>query len=210
MGGSGGGVAIAGGTACDEVSLVFRGGVGKGALLGGGGGTFGAVVLSPVNGGGTPNLGFDSSSSIAVLGGLGGGGGPGFARFDDALGLEGNAGPEILANLPASASGGGALNFGRGGDGERSCGGDAGGEGALAEKSRLEPRAGGGAGGGPFLEDPLPPVSCGLIDCTRFGGAEGGGNGGGWLRGLSFSSSAALLTFFCSIYSLMKSAFSSI
>lgn len=68
------------------------------------------------------------SSSIGVLGGLGGGGGPGLAKFEVARCRTGSAGLFVLANFPASASGGGALNLyaGRGGDGVRP--GDSGGE----------------------------------------------------------------------------------
>ena len=127
-----------------------------------------------MKGGGTPNLGLVSSSSRAALGGRGGGGGPGLARFDDALGREGREGAELLANLPAFASGGGALNLGRGGDGVRSGGGDGLGDGGLTD-SRREPRVGGGAGGGPLLEGALP-VFCGLIE-LRKGGALGGRGG---------------------------------
>lgn len=96
----------------------------RGARLGGGGGGAADDFLSPWNGGGTPNfvLFSLSSSSIGILGGRGGGGGPGFATLEDARGRLGRLGAGILANLPASASGGGALNWydGRGGDGVRS------------------------------------------------------------------------------------------
>lgn len=82
----------------------------------GGGGGIADEVLSLLKGGGTANFGLVSEgSSIGVLGGRGGGGGPGFPAADAARGLEGGAGPLKLANLPASASGGGALNLGGGG-----------------------------------------------------------------------------------------------
>ena len=72
-----------GGGLGEEVGLLRLGG-GGGALLG---------SLSPWNGGGTPNLVLGSlSSSMGVLGGLGGGGGPGFARVEDALCLVGSVG----------------------------------------------------------------------------------------------------------------------
>ena len=83
-------------------------------------------------GGGTPNLGLPvSSSSIGFFGGLGGGGGPGFATLDVALCRVGSFGALLLANFPASARGGGALNwnFVRGGDGVLS--GDGTGDGDL-------------------------------------------------------------------------------
>jgi hypothetical protein len=64
-----------------------------------------------------------SASSIGVLGGLGGGGGPGFARLDDARLRAGRLGGDSCAYLPASASGGGALN--------RAGGGPGGGDGCL-------------------------------------------------------------------------------
>ena len=175
----------------------------------------------PVNGGGTPNLGAGSEdSSIGCFGGRGGGGGPGFARaFDAVRTLDGGAGAFVWANLPASAMGGGARNFKGGGPG----GGDAclGGEGAGLEDealllggaegaSVLVLLAGGGAGGGPLLDAVVPPVFCGLIGVILTGGALGGG-GGGALDFRSDAPSAKLSpAFFCSIYSLMKSAFSSI
>jgi hypothetical protein len=91
---------------------------------GGGGGPEG--ILLPENAGGTACLlgvVAGESSSRGVFGGLGGGGGPGVlwlvARF-----LPGNEGAESLANLPASAIGGGALNLGLGGDGARGGLGD--------------------------------------------------------------------------------------
>jgi len=94
--------------------------------------------------------------------------------------------------------GGGARNLGAGGPG----GGDAclGGEGTgLADEARLIPaaepsfrvrRAGGGAGGGPLLEE---PVFCGLRDAAFAGGAVGGG-GGGALALRSFALSAAIFS----------------
>ena len=87
----------------------------------------------------------------------------------------------LTANLPASASGGGALKIGRG---------VAGGEGVLAgtgEGSRggedERPGAGllegGGAGGGPLLLDEVAPVLSGLnLGAMR---PPGGGGGGGAL-----------------------------
>jgi hypothetical protein len=65
----------------------------------------------PVGGCGEP-----TSSSNGVFGGRGGGGGPDVAELVARL-LEGKLG--VLANLPASASGGGALKRGLGGDGAR-------------------------------------------------------------------------------------------
>jgi hypothetical protein len=67
--------------------------------------------------------------SIGIFGGLGGGGGPAFGAFDDALGLDGGAGASEFAYLPASAIGGGALNR-RGGEGVR-CGDLDGGDGGF-------------------------------------------------------------------------------
>jgi hypothetical protein len=131
--------------------------------------------------------------------------------LDDARALFGGAGGRF-ANFPASAIGGGALKTGLGGPGggEASRVGDGGA--GLPEELRLTVasvlvlRAGGGAGGGPRLE---PPVFWGLRDAAA-GGALGGGGGGAldlrWLfSSLSFSS-----VFLCSMYSLIKSAFSSI
>lgn len=122
FGGSGGGAAAAGGIAClGPYSRKVRCGV-RGARLGGGGGAA-EDFLSPWKGGGTPNLGLSSfsSSSIGVFGGRGGGGGPGFAIFEVARGRLGRLGAGTFANLPASASGGGALNWydGCGGEGVR-------------------------------------------------------------------------------------------
>ena len=64
---------------------------------------------------------------MGVLGGRGGGGGPGFSTLDTLRGLTDGVETLELAYLPASASGGGARNrgAGRGGDGVRS--GDLGG-----------------------------------------------------------------------------------
>lgn len=121
-----------------------------------------------------------------------------------------------MANLPASAIGGGARNTGlggpEGGGGDACRGGDGtgladelrvGGAGASGRVPVL--RAGGGAGGGPLLE---PPVFWGLIGASFAGGALGGGGGGG---AFVFRSSAAFsCAFFCSMYILIKSAFSSI
>lgn len=68
-------------------------------------------------------------------------------------------------------------------------------------------RAGGGAGAGPRFDD--DPVFWGLRD-TFAGGALGGG-GGGALLFFSFSSACTFsFALRCSMYSLMKSAFSSI
>lgn len=83
--------------------------------------------------------------------------------LETALGLIGGEGPIELANFPASAIGGGARNLsaGRGGDGVRS--GDVeGGVGGFVVivvilSARLR-RAGGKAGGGPRLEEIVPPV----------------------------------------------------
>lgn len=86
----------------------------------------------PSKGGGTLNLpdgggGDPTPSSMGVFGGLGGGGGPGVAELVARL-LEGKAGVgracSWLANLPASASGGGALKRGLGGEGARGGLGD--------------------------------------------------------------------------------------
>jgi len=105
-----------------------------------------------------------SLSSTGVLGGRGGGGGPGLTiLFDVARALAGGGGG-WPTNLPASGSGGGAANLGRGGPG--GGGGDAcrGGEGGmgLEDEFRLMPgasvrvlRAGGGAGGGPLFDAPV-------------------------------------------------------
>ena len=111
LGGSGGGAADAGGMAfLSGVSREVRDGGCRGARLGGGGGAP-EDRLSPWKGGGTPNLGFNSSSSsMGVLGGRGGGGGPGLATFDTARFLFGRVGAGACANFPASARGGGALN----------------------------------------------------------------------------------------------------
>ena len=123
-GGSGGGPLLrfgGGGGMYDEVG-VFGGKAGGGpaSLLGGGGGTGpldggagGAEDFrSPVNGGGTLKPGLELSSS--TLGGRGGGGGPGFVRFDEARCLPDGcmSRPARTANFPASANGGGTLNDG--------------------------------------------------------------------------------------------------
>lgn len=101
-----------GGMACPwPASRGVRGEDCKGARLGGGGGAT-DTFLSPWKGGGTPNFGLASaSSSIGVFGGLGGGGGPGFRTFEAARLRLGRLGADTCANLPASASGGGALNW---------------------------------------------------------------------------------------------------
>jgi hypothetical protein len=153
-----------------------------------------------------------ASSSIGVFGGLGGGGGPGFFRFEFARCLAGRAGVLECANLPASAIGGGALNFnaGRGGDGVRS-GDSAGDFGSGTEiDAWLDLLDGGGAGGGPLFEEMVLPVCWGLRDFILPGGADGGGGGGalgrrslgGSLMGLvemgSIFSTLALAAFFCS------------
>lgn len=165
LGGKGGGAPEAGGIACWlDVSRDASDDGCMGVRLGGGGGAVG-TNRSPWKGGGTPNFGLASgSSSMGVFGGLGGGGGPGLARFELARCLAGRAGAAELANFPASAIGGGALNFsaGRGGEGVRA--GDSGGEFAWYDvearfwlPGRLL-RLGGGAGGGPLLETIVLPV----------------------------------------------------
>ena len=105
-------MAALGGMACPwPASREVRGEDCREPRLGGGGGATDAF-LSPWNGGGTPNFGFASaSSSIGVFGGLGGGGGPGFTTLEAARFRFGRVGAAICANLPASASGGGALNW---------------------------------------------------------------------------------------------------
>lgn len=99
--------------------------------------------------------------------------------------------------------------FGGPGGGEGSLGGD-GGPGLEDEfrfgSSVFVLRAGGGAGGGPRFE---LPVVWGLM-VRAVGGAFGGGGGGALALLASFSAWAFSSCFFCSIYSLMKSAFSSI
>lgn len=101
-------------------------------------------------------------SSIGVFGGLGGGGGPGLTIFELDRGLPGSGGAAVLAYFPASAKGGGALNFGRGGDGVRS--GDAGGDSRRVKVDRVccasgrGLLAGGRAGGGPLFEAVVLPV----------------------------------------------------
>lgn len=150
-----------------------------------------------------------SSSGTGVFGGRGGGGGPGFAALDEARARFGGAGA-WFANLPASAIGGGALKTGLGGPGGGvasrvgECGAGLCDEVRLADASCRVRRAGGGCGGGPRFDVVVLPVCWGLR------GAPGGGGGGGaldrrWFSSLSFSSD-----FLCSMYSLMKSAFSSI
>ena len=94
-------------------------------------------------------------SSIGVFGGRGGGGGPGFAP-DVARCLVGGGG--VWANLPASAMGGGARNFGRGGEGSRGdSGGGVGGVGSSGASLRAL-RDGGGGGGAPRRLPELFPV----------------------------------------------------
>lgn len=135
----------------------------RGARLGGGGGGAPDGFLSPEKGGGTPNLGLSVSSSIGVLGGRGGGGGPGFATFEVARGRLGRLGAGTFANLPASAIGGGALNWNAGRGGEGVLSGDLGGEGdlrcdAVLELSGRVLRGCGGAGAGPRREKLEVPV----------------------------------------------------
>jgi len=211
-GGNGGGIGA-------ELStpFVFGGNGGACSRAGGGGGTAERAgggggfdgMRGPSNGGGTAYLpdGMLSSSS-GVFGGRGGGGGPGFATFEDARFLEGRAGASF-ANFPASASGGGALNRGGGGPGggDGCLGGDGvfwrrdGADGAGNGTGRAPLRGGGGAGAGPLDADVLP-VFCGLI--LLVGGAFGGGGGGAL---------AALLAscFFCAATKVwMKSILSAI
>jgi hypothetical protein len=170
-------------------------------------------LRSPINGGGTRKAVLGSgSSSIRVFGGRGGGGGPEIAAPDEALTRPGRSGPPEPANLPASASGGGARNLGcgvRGGEGDwtgessrRGGGGDGG-------RPPTGLRDGGGAGGGPLRLCDVAPVFCGL----SFDGAAGGGGGGTALfrpcvasAGLVRPSAAC----FCSTYALINSAFCSI
>ena len=109
------------------------------------------------------------------------------AEFDVARCLNAGAGAVELANLPASAIGGGALNFmaGRGGEGVRSGDleaglGDFAGNGLAWLSTRLR-RAGGNAGGGPLLDEPVLPVFWGLMLLVRLGGTAGGGGGAGAL-----------------------------
>lgn len=97
---------------------------------------------------------------MGVFAGRGGGGGPGVA-FEIARGRRGGTGPAGTANLPASAIGGGALNFRAGGDGSRGDGGDVGSSGASGRDFRD-----GGGGGGPRRLVELDPVSWGLMDFT--------------------------------------------
>lgn len=109
-------------------------------------------------------------SSIGVLGGRGGGGGP---RFAPELALERVPGAGLMPweNLPASAIGGGARNLGLGGDGSR---GEADAPSSCASGRVL--RDGGGGGGAPRRLPELLPVLWGLT--LGAGGAEGGGGGG--------------------------------
>ena len=129
LGGSGGGAIEVGGTACWlDVSRDACDDGCRGVRLGGGGGAA-ETDRSPWKGGGTLNFGLVSgSSSMGVFGGLGGGGGPGLARFEVARCLAGRTGAAVLANFPASAIGGGALNFSVGCGGEGVRAGDSGGE----------------------------------------------------------------------------------
>jgi hypothetical protein len=115
----------------------------------------------PSKGGGTPNLpaeggGEPISSSNGVFGGRGGGGGPGTGPGAAELVARLLVGTGVAANLPASASGGGALNRGLGGDGAR--GGLGEGLGGRWIAGDALPAAdflgGGGAGGGPRFEAP--------------------------------------------------------
>lgn len=90
-----------------------------------------------------------------------------------------DSGPSATANLPASASGGGARNRGcgvDGGEGVRGIGElplAAGGDGAEPGTGL---RDGGGAGGGPLLED--EPMSSVLERAADDAGGGGGGGGG--------------------------------
>ncbi len=104
-----------GGGGAPPKALSLEGGAdGTGPRLGGGGGITDGI-RSLWKGGGTPNLGFDSTvSSMGVLGGRGGGGGPGFAVFEAARGRGMIVGPLALENFPASGRGGGARNLGGG------------------------------------------------------------------------------------------------
>lgn len=105
--------------------------------------------------------------------------------MDEARCLAGGAGAMLCANFPASAIGGGALNFvdgpPLGGDGVRS--GDVGGESICCEfmfwLSGRFLRDGGGAGGGPLLDEIVIPVFWELTELKLPGAAEGGGGGGG-------------------------------
>jgi len=157
IGGKGGAEGVAVG--CPFVFRGKPGAVGGGVSRAGGGG--GTAVLAGgggacAKGGGTGNL-EGASSSIGVLGGLGGGGGPGFARlFEAARALEGRLGGAWWASFPASAIGGGTLNRGGGGAG----GGEgerwrtmAGAEAAVIASGLPPRRGGGGAGGAPLLDE---------------------------------------------------------
>jgi hypothetical protein len=119
-----------------------------------------------------------------------------------------------MANFPASAIGGGALNLGCGVDGGD---GDGGGESALGGDGGLPPtglRDGGGAGGGPLLLDVVPdmvaPVFCGLN--LGKDAAAGGGGGGGAFDLPKPSTTPCAVSFAClsSTYCLIKSAFCAI
>ena len=114
----------------------------------------GAVLLWPMNGGGTPNFEPDSpgsySSSTGVFGGLGGGGGPGLELDVDAARPGGLL--LVCANLPASGKGGGAANLGGGGPlgGEGSRGGV--GSRGNGSAFTIDLRGAGGGGGAPLPE----------------------------------------------------------
>lgn len=73
--------------------------------------------------------------------------------FEVARGRRGGTGPAGSANLPASGSGGGALNLRAGGDGSR--GGRETGSSGASERVFRD----GGGGGGPRLLVELEPVS---------------------------------------------------
>lgn len=119
-----------------------------------------------MSGGGTLNT-WPGISSSASLGGRGGGGGPGLASPDPEGPLEWllAMGVASLANLPASAIGGGTLKRGcedtgvDGGEGVLSGVSGLGGDGARPGTGLLD---GGGAGGGPRLLDEEAPVLSGV------------------------------------------------
>lgn len=129
-----------------------------------------------------------ASSSIGLLGGLGGGVGPAFAAVEGATGLNGGAGAFELAYLPASAIGGGALNLNasRGGDGVRSgdLEGDVGdfADGGVVWLSTRLRRAGGKAGAGPLFDESVLPVFCGLMLLALVEGGAGRCGGGNFPR----------------------------
>jgi hypothetical protein len=168
-----------------------------------------------VNAGGTRKPDGGPPSSIGVLGGSGGGGGPWLARVaEEALARLADGDVWETANFPASAMGGGALNLGcgvEGGDGE------GGGDSALGGDDALPPtglRAGGSAGGGPLLLevalDVIAPVFCGLKPGKDV--AAGGGGGGGTfdlpvLPGPSTTPCATSVACLSSTYCLMNPAF---